>query len=162
MAFTYKNGYREGVVFAFLKNYDTVLIEKRPVEDSKCEVFFTSGSIEDKDYKSCKNCKDKDYKISALFREVSEEFEDNVNINKYVYLNEMKVDEINVIFYIYLVTDWDGIMPGYTVERGEKFAQLMWINLNEKEKYFKFESAFEICRRIEKYLENQGIKQQKL
>ncbi|WP_066498907.1 hypothetical protein [Abyssisolibacter fermentans] len=148
MPYAYKNGYREGVVFVFLKSNNMVLIENRHVEDNKHEVFFTSGSIEDKDYKS-----KSDYKITAMLREVGEEFENNVNVKKYVYLDEMKVDEINVIFYIYLITEWDGNMPEYTVEREKKFADLKWIYLNEKEKYFKFESAFKICSRIEKYLE---------
>ncbi|WDV45702.1 hypothetical protein PV797_19750 [Clostridiaceae bacterium M8S5] len=144
MTYTYKNGYREGVVFAFIKD-DKVLIEKRPIQTGCHELFFPSGSIEDKDYFN-----NIDYKIHALYREVSEEFEDKVEIKKYIYLDEMKAHEIKIVFYIYLITDWVGDIPKYTVENGEKDSDLLWIRLSDKDRYFSFESAFEICKRIEK------------
>ncbi|MEG0672097.1 hypothetical protein [Clostridium sp.] len=154
MPYTYKDGYREGVAFIFIKD-NMVLVEERPISGKNYEVFFTSGSIEDKDYSdSC------DYKVRAMFREVSEEFEGKVKIINYKYLDDLKVEEINVIFYIYLITEWEGQIPEFTIENGEKFSRLQWINLNEKEQYLEFDSAFEICRRIENYIfdnkENNG------
>lgn len=146
MAYTYKNGYREGVVFAFFKN-DMILIENRPVGNNQYEIFFTSGSIEDKDY-----IHNSDYKVVAMLREVSEEFEDRLNIINYIYLDEIKVNEINVVFYIYLITEWEGSVPEFTIEEGEKFSKVEWIKLSEKNNYFEFESAFEICSRIEEFL----------
>lgn len=146
MQYTYKDGYREGVAFIFLKD-NMVLIENRPVSNNKHEVFFTSGSIENKDYLDSD-----DYKVSAMFREVDEEFEGKLKIKSYKYLDELEVKEINVVFYIYLITEWEGEVPEFTVENGEKFSKLQWIKLNEKEKYLEFHSAFEICRRIENFL----------
>lgn len=146
MSYTYKNGYREGVVFIFLED-ERVLIENRSVDDNTYEVFFTSGSIEEKDYLG-----DSDYKINAMLREVDEEFNHKVKIRKYEYLEELKVEEINVIFYIYLITDWEGKIPNFTIENSKKDADLQWINLDEKEQYLIYDSAFEICRRIETHI----------
>lgn len=147
MTYTYNNGYREGVVFVFLKDMDQILVEHRPLDEENYETFFTSGSIETKDYKS-----NIDYRIMALKREINEEFQKKIKIKEYKYLNEIKVDEINVIFYVYLITEWEGNMPNFTIEEGKKHADLQWVKLEEKEKIFRFQSAFIICKRIEEYL----------
>lgn len=145
LSYTFKDGFREGVVFAFYQEGE-ILIETRPTVEGKKEVFFPSGSIEDKDYKET------DYKVGAMYREVEEEFKGNIEILKHSYLGCLKVKEISVIFYIYLITEWKGEMPKYIEEIGENPSELKWINLECEDDYFKFDSAFEITSRIKKYL----------
>lgn len=147
MEYTYKNGYREGVVFAFIKENTKILIEKRPVAGNQVEIFFPSGSIELKDYQD-----NSDYKHQALIREVSEEFAGRIEVKNCIYLQEIWVESVNIVFYIYLITDWQGAMPEFTIEEGRKHSLLQWIDLDERHLYFQFDSAFEICDRIERYL----------
>ena len=144
--YTYKEGYREGVVFVFAKD-DKILIEKRPTKTGY-DIFFPSGSIEERDQD-----KSIDYRVHALHREVGEAFQDKVSIKKHMYLGEIKEDSINVIFYVYLITDWCGDIPSYIVENGEIESDVLWIKFNERREYFVFDSAFEICNRIENCIE---------
>ena len=139
----------EAVVFAFYKN-GKVLIENRPdgPDHSGPPVnFFPSGKIEEKDHGS-----NEDYRIVALKREISEELNDAISFTNYNYLGELYANPINVRFYTYLITDFQGEMPSYTLEEGKKFATLFWIDMNEREKYFIHDTAFQICDMIEKAL----------
>jgi hypothetical protein len=146
--YSYKAGVKEAVVFVFHQN-DKVLIEHRPCENSGTynNIFFTTGSIEMKDHEGIE-----DYKIAALKREISEEFDQNVIPKSFVYLGEVDVTAINFIFYVYLISEWKGQMPNYTIEEGKKFSDLEWIKLSDKSKYFKYDSAFLICDMIENHL----------
>ena len=145
MCYTYKNGLREGVVFAFINN-NKILVEHRYV-NNKEEVFFTSGSIEDKDYN-----KQRDYKVECLFREVKEEFQAKININNYVYLNEVIAKPINIIFYVFLITDWAGEMPSYTYENNQQDCLVTWEYLSDYKNIFEYDTAYTICERIKNYI----------
>lgn len=138
----YRDGYREGVAFIFIKD-DKILTEERKNTEGEYERFFPSGSVEEFDVHG-----EKDYRVNTMFREIGEEFQHTVGIQKYRYLFSEKVQEINVIFYIYLIEKWDGNVPEYTVEEGEIHARLEWIDLNRAEEYFSFESAINICSKI--------------
>lgn len=146
MTYTYNNGFREGVVFSFVNKHKEVLIENR-IMGNEIHIFFPSGSIETKDLKS-----GTDYRINALHREVEEEFNGAVIMKDIQYLNEVYVDEIKIVFYVYMITKWDGEFPEYVVEEGEEDAKLEWVRLNDFDEVFEFESAKEIARRIIAYL----------
>jgi 8-oxo-dGTP pyrophosphatase MutT (NUDIX family) len=141
------DGYEEAVVFVFIKE-NKLLIEKRD-EGKGEEVFFPNGGIEESD-------KDIgiDYRIAALNREVREEMD--LEITDFDFLMDLKVDEIKVWFYVYVVTRWNGEVPSFTVEppgSGQKFADLEWIDIKDYEKVFKYDSAKSIARKIiDKYL----------
>ncbi len=143
MNYSYKEGFREGVIFAFY-NDGKILIEHRPTDKTGIkDTFFTNGSIEEKDHLD-----GEDYKKVALFREVEEEFDSNIEILQYSYYGELKVLEINVVFYIYCITEWKGEMPKYTIEEGKKFADLQWISILEANKYLLYKSSLEIVEKI--------------
>lgn len=146
MTYSYKNGFREGVVFAFVTEGNKILIESR-YNKNKEEVFFPSGSIEEKDHIS-----KEDYILTALKREISEEFEDNIKYSNAMRLSDVIAHDINVLFYVFLITDWTGNFPDYIVEDGQKEGKLKWININEYERHFQFESAHLICKEINNVL----------
>ncbi|MGY3749655.1 NUDIX hydrolase [Vagococcus acidifermentans] len=64
----------------------------------------------------------------------------------------MKVSEISVIFYIYLIEEWTGKFPEFTIEDGEEFAELIWCSLEEAYQIISYESGKEILKQIEKQL----------
>lgn len=138
--YSYKDGYREGVLFAFYKD-GKVLLEDRGLGFDK-EAFFPNGSIEVKD-KVTEN-----YIQVALFREISEEFNGRIQVNKMVYLGELKVGEINVLFYLFCIVDWKGELPDYIIEKDEKDSQIKMFSLEEARKIVKYNSAHEILNRI--------------
>ena len=146
MGYSYKNNLREGVIFAFSRD-GKLLIEHRPGDNGEEETFFTNGSIETKDYGT-----NTDYRIVALNREVGEEMDNKIAIKIFHYLGELKVEAIGVIFYIYLITDWKGDMPDHTIEDGQKFSRLQWVDLSKADDYFKYDSAKEICDKIRTFL----------
>lgn len=145
MAYTYKNGLREGVIFAFYKNGE-ILIEHRPSNNGNQDTFFLNGSIEDIDYKG-----NEDYKVTAMRREVLEELQGKVEVTSFEYLGELAVEGIGVIFYIFIVMAWNGSIPEFTVENNQKFSDVEWIKLSDREKYFQYDSAFVVCEMIENY-----------
>jgi len=142
-----RDGYNEAVVFALVKD-GKLLIERRPGEKGE-EVFIPNGGVEETDKQNGKN-----YFITALKREAREEM--NLEITKWEYLMDLKVDEIKVWFYVFIVTDWNGDVPNFTVEppgSNQKFADLEWININDYEKVFEYDSAKTIAKEIlNKYL----------
>jgi len=150
MSYSYKDGLREGVIFVFYKD-GQILVEHRPTKTQKKETFFLNGSIELKD-----KVQNKDYRIEALLREINEELQGKVTATKYEYLGEVAVEGIGVLFYVYIILEWEGSIPEYTVEDNKKFADLQWIKLSEKEKYFEFDSAFQVSEMIEKFISNQS------
>jgi hypothetical protein len=121
--YSYIDGKREGVIFAFYDDkLKSILLEIRDKE--KQDIFFTNGSVEEKD----KNGVINDYKKNALFREIAEEFSEKIEVGKddVHFINSLYVKEINVIFYIYLISKWHGDFPKYTIEDKEEFAELIW------------------------------------
>ena len=152
--FSYKNNRIEAVVFAFYKD-GKVLIENRPNNPDHTGPktnFFPSGKIDNEDHDH-----DEDYKIVALKREVSEEFEDKISFADCTYLGELEAAPVNIHFYIYLITEFQGEFPEYTIEDGKKFATLFWIDMKDQKEYFIHDTAFQICDMIRGFL----IKQQK-
>ena len=145
---SYREGFKEGVIFLFYQN-DTILIEHRPTS-SGIETFIPNGTVEDKD----KN-KDEDYRIAAMKREAYEEM--NVRITEFDYLTELKVEEVKIWFYCYVVTGWEGVIPDYTLEEGRKFADLEWINLYQYRDYFTFQSALYICEKLIDYSSEKNL-----
>jgi len=142
MTDSYKEGCREGVIFALVKDKE-LLIEKRPSKDG-VEFFIPNGGIEEKDKK-----KDEDYRITALKREAKEEL--NIDILDFEYLMDHKVDEIKIWFYIYLIKKWKGEIPNFTVEppgSNIKFADLEWIKIKDYKKIFSLPSALKTCEKI--------------
>lgn len=146
MGYSFKNGWREGVIFVFFDN-GKINIEYRPSENGKEEIFFTNGSIEDKDHGS-----EEDYRVIALKREVNEEFDGKVEISEYNYLGEIKVNAINVIFYVYVINSWKGELPDYTIEDGEKFSRVEWVDLDKVDNVFEYDSAREISALIREFI----------
>jgi hypothetical protein len=146
MPYLYKNDYREGVIFCFYKD-GKINIEHRPLGNGKEDVFFTNGTIEVKDREV-----DGDYRLVALKREIDEEFDGKIKIKKFEYLGEAKAEAINILFYVYLITSWEGEMPDYTVEEGKKFSRVEWADLGKAEAIFEYESAEEICGLIKDFI----------
>jgi hypothetical protein len=101
--YSFIDGKREGVVFAFYDaTTDHILLEVRDKEGK--DIFFTNGSIEEGDKKG----KFDNYKKNALFREIDEEFSSKIKIEEEHahFIETLYVEEINVIFYIYLIPKW--------------------------------------------------------
>ncbi|MGM0495682.1 MAG: hypothetical protein ACQERX_03360, partial [Bacillota bacterium] len=106
-----KNEYTEGVVFCFYKE-NKVLLEDRG-KGFDVEAFYPNGTIETKDKQNSNN-----YILNALYREVSEEFDGKIDILDKTYLGELIVPEINVLFYIFVITKWKGNFPEVIREKG--------------------------------------------
>ncbi len=126
--------YLEAVLFLFVKD-GKMLVELRPKKDH-IETFIPNGRIDTEDFN-----KDEDYKIVAMKREISEEFSNQVKISNYIPLGIFKVEQLKFKFFGYLITRWDGEVPDYTIEGGEKFADLKWIPLKEHKEHLKLPSA---------------------
>lgn len=139
--YSYKDGYREGVLFVFYKN-GMVLLEDRGLGFDR-EAFFPNGSVETKDKES------KQYIKTALFREIKEEFADRIKVKRMIDLGQLKVDEINVVFYIFCIIEWEGDFPEYIIEPGELDSQIEMFTLENARKVVKYKSAFEILERID-------------
>lgn len=134
MADYHKNGYLEAVLFLFYKD-GKILIEYRPKGEEK-EIFIPNGRIDTMDLTHAE-----DYKHAALKREIFEEFSGSVIVKKFVPLGSFIVEEIKIKFFGYLVEEWRGEVPEFTVEEGAKFADLKWIKIADYEQYLAFRSA---------------------
>lgn len=147
---TYFNGYREGVVFAFYDDVvETILLEIRNKKDH--DIFFTNGSIEITDYSN-----QKDYKINALLREVSEEFSSQISVQEkdLIPIDTVFVDNINIFFYVYLITAWKGTFPEFTIEEGERFADLIWVSIPDAYETMPYDSGKYILKQIDAHLQD--------
>ncbi len=145
---SYRDGYKEGVIFLFYQE-GKILIEYRPTEDGGTETFIPNGTIEETD----KAADDRDYVLTALHREVAEEFAGAVTVTDLDYLCEHKVEDPPLWFQAYVVTGWEGDLPDHTVEDGEQYAELEWVPLAEYEKHLSFSSARATCLALESYLD---------
>ena len=138
---SYQNGYLEAVMFVFLRN-GKILVEHR-LEKDKPEPFIPNGRIELKD-KQGKT----DYRIKALKREIKEEFQNKIKIEKFRFLTEYKVESKKIWFYVYLIEKWKGNFPRYSVENGKKSADLEWIDLKNCLSIFKLPSALFVIKKL--------------
>lgn len=141
MVESYRDGYEEGVMFLFYDG-ESILIEHRP-EAGGDVTFIPNGSIEERDRQA-----DENYVVAALHREVSEEFADEVEVESLEKLREYRVADPPLWFYCYVVTEWTGTVPEYTVEDGERFADLEWVPLESYDRHLELGSARAACREL--------------
>lgn len=92
--------------------------------------------IEEKDKLSKTN-----YHEVALKREVFEEFNGLIELNKYKYLGEIISNEHNVIFYIYLITDFNGTFPNAIKEEGKTDSLIEFFEIKDAYKLLNNKSA---------------------
>ena len=140
--YSYKDGFLEGVVFCFYKGGKVLLEDRGKGFDN--EAFFTNGSIEATD----KKCDD-NYILSALHREIAEEFNGQISPKNEIYLGQLRVPEINVLFYIYCMTDWDGNFPEHISETSEPDSVIKFFDIQSAKQILKYDSALEILSRVE-------------
>lgn len=152
MVDSYKHGYKEGAIFLFYDGTD-ILIEHRPSDDGTT-TFIPNGTIEEKDKSSDWH---DDYVLAALHREVDEELQGQVSVDSLQKLCEYKVEDPPIWFHSYVVTEWTGEVPEYTVENGEKYADLEWVPLNEYDQYLALPSAVETCEQLQRLVAGQGL-----
>lgn len=93
--------------------------------------------------------KGEQYIKTALFREIKEEFADRIKVKRMIDLGQLKVDEINVVFYIFCIIEWEGDFPKYIIETGELDSQIEMFTLEKARKVVKYKSAHEILDRID-------------
>ena len=90
------------MAFLLLDRKGHVLLECRP--DGRGgfdDIFYPSGSIEMKDHAD-----GRDYRETALRREIAEEFRDGVTIQAVEFLGEVEVPAIGLVFYVYWLAAW--------------------------------------------------------
>lgn len=139
---SYKHGYKEGAIFLFFDG-ENILIEHRP----SGVTFIPNGTTEEKDKSS--NSHD-DYILATLHREVDEEFDGAVTVESLQKLCEYQVEDPPLWLHAYVVSDWTGAVPEYTVEDGERYADLEWIPLSEYDEYLELPSAIEACETLQR------------
>lgn len=147
MTDSYKDGYKEGVIFLFYDG-ESILIEHRPSDDGQV-TFIPNGTIEEKDKNVASH---DDYVLAALHREVNEEFAGQIAVESLDKLCEYKVEEPAIWFHSYVVTEWRGDVPEYTVKDGEKYADLEWVPLVAYDDYLDLPSAVETCESLHEYV----------
>lgn len=139
---SYKNGYKEGVIFLFFDG-EAILIEHRP----SGVTFIPNGTTEERDKASEYH---DDYILATLHREVDEEFDGNVEVEALQKLCEYQVEDPPIWFHAYVVTDWTGTVPAYTVEEGERYADLKWVPLGDYDEHLELPSAVEACETLQR------------
>jgi 8-oxo-dGTP pyrophosphatase MutT (NUDIX family) len=143
--YTYRNNLREGVVFLFVDRAERVLIETRPNANGQyTDSFFPNGSVEVKD----KAAGGERYLQAALLREIAEEFGNKVTPLEFWRLGSVEVPEIAVIFDVFVIREWTGEFPEWTIEDGERFGKLSWVSLSVIEKCIPYESATRIVKML--------------
>lgn len=148
------DGYLEAVMFIFPRGSE-ILTENR-LEKTPPEPFIPNGKIELKDIQP-----GKDYKDVALQREILEEFQGKVQPLEYSQLDEYKVDEIKVIFYLYLIQKWAGEIPAASFEEGVKSADLEWRSVDEAEKVFQFPVLHFAIQKVKNFILNNNTQENK-
>lgn len=143
MTDSYRDGYKEGVIFLFYED-DSILIEHRPSDDGTT-TFIPNGTIEEKDKVSERH---DDHVLAALHREIDEELQGHVSVESVEKLGEYKVEDPAIWFYTYVVTDWAGDVPEYTVEEGERYAELEWVPLQNYDDHLSLPSAVDACEKL--------------
>lgn len=137
----------EAVTFLFIKN-DMVLLEDRG-KGFDNEAFFPSGAVDLVDRIN------REYRINALYREVSEEFNNMIKILAYDYLGKVDAQEINVLFYIYNIVQWEGEFPSVIQEEGSEDSVIKFFPFSEARKLYKYDTCFKIMSLVQNHY---GIK----
>lgn len=135
-----KDGCKEGAIFLFYED-ESILIEHRP----SGVTFIPNGTTEEKDKTSGQY---DEYTLATLHREVDEEFHGNVSVEDVQKLCECKVGDPPLWFHSYVVTDWTGEVPPFTVEDGDRYAEFEWIPLSDYEDHLNLESALKTCEAL--------------
>jgi len=130
--YSIKEGRIEAVMWILYKD-DKILIEGRPSDEQGESRCIPCGHI---DLNRDKN----NYIENAFLRETQEEFGD-FKATKYEFLTTIDFDEPNkeggidmVKLHYFIVTEWDGTVPKFTVEDGKKHADLTWIPISDYKK----------------------------
>ncbi len=87
-------------------------------------VFLPCGGIEPKDHES-----DEDYRIAALKREIREELGEGITVAEVSFLTTVEKAETITLFHSYLIREWEGTLPEYGLEKGQKNAKLVWTDM---------------------------------
>jgi 8-oxo-dGTP pyrophosphatase MutT (NUDIX family) len=108
-------------------NGDKFLIEERPKKDHGESRCIPCGHIDlNKDFGN--------YICSALLRECQEEFRlGSFRPAEYTFLKTIDYDELKddgkvekLRLHYFIITNWEGQIPEFTIEEGEKHARLVW------------------------------------
>lgn len=148
MTVSYRDGYEEGAMFLFYDDGE-LLVEHRPDEDGTV-TFIPNGSVEESDAESARH---EDRIVAAMLREVDEELQGRVTVESFEKLCEHRVEEPALWFHAFVVTDWQGSVPPYTVENGERFAELEWVPLAEYDEHLSLGSALAACEHLQSWLD---------
>lgn len=113
-----------------------VVIEKRPPHPTKATVCIPAGHID------LNVDKGADYVSAAFLRESQEEFSlGGFRPVKWAYLKAIDFEETErdgsvtkLRLHYFLVTEWKGKVPEYTVEHNGKHAELEWMPIEEYRK----------------------------
>lgn len=135
--YTYRDGYREGVVFLFTNADGQVLLEYRREGDVESP-FFPNGSVEKKDQEYSGN-----HLWSSVMREISEELGDVFPINV-SHLGVVVAEPIKVIFDVFHVSRWKGVIPSHTTEDGKPFGRLEWMSKSDALKAIPYKTGEDV------------------
>lgn len=129
---------KDAVMFLFTKNNGSkVLLEHRLTDKNKFEeIFIPNGSVEPIDRDTTEN-----YLVSAMKREIKEEFCGKVVPINFISSGSYTVHEIGIIFYIFIVNSWSGKHPIYAEENGKRSARLKWHSIEEALKIMPYPSG---------------------
>ena len=136
----------EGVTFCFYKE-GKILLEDRG-RGFNNEAVIPSGKIEFKDTIN----KRFSYTVNALYREVAEEFDNKIIITNKIYAGKLFVPQVNVLFHIFIITNWEGEFPNIIKETNKDDSKIEFFDIKEAKSLFKYESKFEMLEIILKAL----------
>lgn len=120
-----KDGRVEAVMWILVKD-NKILIEERPADEKGESLCIPAGHI---DLNLDKTAED------AFLRECSEELQ--ITPTDYRFLKTIDFDEEHeggvdkLRLHYYVVNDWKGEIPEYTIENGKKHADLRWISIEK-------------------------------
>lgn len=116
----------EYVFFLFYKDGQVLIEHRLATSEEPDKLFLPCGGIQDQD----RNDED-DYRVVAMKREISEELGEQLKVNNYEFLTTVEKAETMALYHSYVIKDWEGDLPEYGLEEGEKNAKLYWKPLDE-------------------------------
>ncbi|NQU78957.1 NUDIX domain-containing protein [Candidatus Woesearchaeota archaeon] len=140
--YSIKDGRVEAVMWIVYKD-GAVVIEKRPAHPTKATTCLPAGHVD------LNRDKGEDYIEAAFIRESSEEFaEGKFKPTSWKYLKAIDFEETErdgrvtkLKLHYFVVTEWEGDVPEYTVEHNGKHADLEWFSIS------RYEELPQICDR---------------
>ena len=124
-----KDGRTEAVMWIIYRD-DHILIEHRPRDEQGASMCIPCGHID------LNRDTGNNYIANAFLRECHEELA--IRPTDYQFLTTIDFDEQDsqgnidhLRLHYFLVSDWDGTIPDYTMEDGEKHAKLEWMDMEE-------------------------------